>query len=359
MCLNGGGAEKVFVDMLRRFDLEKFRVTVLLFYRGGMYEALLPEGIEVITLYKRRSLLHKVRNHFISTRDSMLRHDVLKALKGRSFDTIVSYVEGPPMKVHSFVRHLGRRHVSWVHVNLEVTHWTAFMFRNLAEEKRLYSGMDALVFVSAGARDAFYRLMPVDVPAHVIPNVIACDEIVRRSCEEEIKTRRFTIVNVGRLEHQKRHDRLLKTARLLKDLGLDFTLWLLGTGTLEADMRRLCGELGLDDCVEFLGFQSNPYPYMRAADLFLLTSDTEGWPTVVCEALSLGLPVVSTRITGAEELLDGGAGVLTSFDPEEIANKVFALATDKKTLADYSDRARERSRIFNPDEVMKRIYELI
>lgn len=357
--LTGGGAEKVFVDLMNRFDREKYRVTVLLLYGGGVHESSLPEDLELIVLYDRRSLLHKLRNHFISTRDSMYRADLTRALSGREFDTIVSYLEGPAMKAHSFIRHLGHRHISWVHINLEVDHWCAFMFRDLAEEARLYGCMDALVFVSAGARDAFFRMLPVNVPAYVIPNVIDRDEITRRSELEDVKTRRFTIVNVGRLESQKRHDRLLRTARILKDRGLEFNLWLLGTGKLEADLKRMCSEMGLDDCVEFLGFQKNPYIYMSAADLFLLTSDTEGWPTVVCEALTLGLPVVSTRVTGSEELLAEGAGVLTTLEPEDIADKVYALATDPETLAGYAARARERGRMFNPDEVLDRIYSLI
>lgn len=357
--LTGGGAEKVFVDLMRRLDRERYCVTVLLLYGGGVHVSSLPEDLEVITLYERRTLLHKVRNHFVGTRDRMYRSDLLRVLSGRRFDTIVSYLEGPAMKAHSFVRHLGGRHVSWVHVNLEVNHWTEFMFRDRAEEERLYGGMDELVFVSAGARDSFCRLMRVDVPMSVIPNVIDRGEIMRRAEEEQIKTDRFTLVNVGRLEHQKRHDRLLETARLLRERGLDFKLWLLGTGTLEAELKRKCSALGLDDCVEFKGFCRNPYPYMKAADMFVLTSDTEGWPTVVCEALSLGLPVVSTRVTGAEELLSGEAGVLTGMEPAEIADRVYALATDADALAGYAARSRERGREFNPEAVLEKIYAVI
>lgn len=357
--LAGGGAEKVFVDLMRRFDMQRYKVTVLLLYGGGTHVASLPADLEVITLYERRSLLHKIRNHCVFTRDMMLRTDLRRVLAGKEFDTIVSYLEGPAMKAHCFVRNHGRRHVSWVHANLEVNHWSAFMFRDKYEEARLYAGMDELVFVSAGARDAFCRLMNVDVSMTVVPNVIDRDEIVRRANEEEIVTDRFTIVNVGRLETQKRHDRLLQVACLLKEKGLDFRLWLLGGGALEESMKRMCSEFGLDGCVEFMGFRSNPYPYMRAADMFLLTSDTEGWPTVVCEALSLGLPVVSTRVTGAEELLADNVGVLTSMDANEIADKVYALATDTETLAGYACRSLERGRAFDPDEVLRKIYSVI
>lgn len=357
--LAGGGAEKVFVDLMHRFDRTRYHITILLLYGGGTHVQSLPKDIELITLYEHKSILHKVRNHFISTRDSMYRADIRKALNGRKFDTIISYLEGPAMKAHTFVTDLAGKNISWIHVNLKSVHWSSYMFRNAEEEAYLYTKMDDLVFVSKGALTAFDELMQVPVRKHVIPNIIECSQIRSRAKEQEVKTDKFTIINVGRFELQKRHDRLLRVAHLLKEKGLDFKLWLLGTGTLEHKMRQLSHELGLDDIVEFKGFTTNPFPYMKAADMFLLTSDTEGWPTVVCESLCLGLPVLSTRITGSEELLDGGVGVLTSLDESDIADKVYDIATNPTMLGSYAERSKKRGEEFNPEAVMAKIYSLI
>lgn len=357
---NGGGAEKVFVDLIRKFDTSRYDVSLLLLYGGGIYDNALPPGVHVTTLYPHRSLIHKVRNHFLSSRLAMFRHDVNRALGQACYDVIISFLEGPAMRVHSMVMDRAPRNISWVHVNLMINHWSSFMFKNVAEEAALYARMDELVFVSEGAKEAFIdRFGPSGVRKHVIPNVIDRDAISARSQEHQIPKTRFTIINVGRLEAQKNHNRLLEAAAKIKATGLDFEIWLVGSGSLENELRRKVEALGLKDNILFKGFQSNPYIYMAAADLFLLTSDTEGWPTVICEAMSLGLPVVSTKVTGAEELLSDDAGILTSSDPAEISAAVCRLADDRALLARYAARSAERSRIFKPSEVLARIYELI
>lgn len=358
--LTGGGAEKVFVDLMRRLDRDKYCVTVLLLYGGGVHVASLPEDLELITLYERRSLLHKVRNHFIFTRDRMLKAAALKALKGLRFDTVISFLEGPAMKVHSMVRELGDRHLTWVHTDMRANRWTNYMFRDHEEERSMYAAMDAILFVSRGALDSFAEEYDVDRrKLAVIPNIVDRDAILENAAKFDAEKSRFTIVNVGRLASEKRQDRLIDVARILRDRGLDFEVWIVGTGPLEERLKRHVASLGLEDRVRLMGFCSNPYPYMKAADLFLLTSDAEGFSLVVCEALSLGLPVVSTCVTGVRERLSGGAGVLTSFEPEDIADKVYALATDPEALAGYAACALEKGREFNPDEVLNKIYSLI
>lgn len=359
--LRGAGAEKVFIDLINRFDRESHEVTLLLLDDGGTHKASLPEDLRVITLLpEKRSLRTKLKWHFPWPRLKMLSALLQEKVGNEYFDTIVSFMEGPAMRLHSLLFAHARRHITWVHVNLEVNHWSAYMFTSVEEEAALYSRMDAIVFVSKGAREAFHRKFEVYGPQmEVIPNVIDREAILERSREQEIGRQRFTIINVGRLEPQKRQDRLLEAARILKDRGLDFDLWILGTGSLEKRLETLAARLQLLDNVKFLGFQRNPYTYMRAADLFLLTSDTEGWPTVVCESLCLGLPVVSTRVTGADELLDNGAGLLTDMDPAAIADAVLAVAQSPQKQRYMRARADERGRDFNPSTVLYRINSLL
>lgn len=358
--LHGGGAEKVFVDLIRRFDRENYDVSLLLLKGIGVHMSSLPSWLRTLVLYKAKtSLVHKVRWHFRGSRDLMLKRDLNKILQDESFDTIVSFLEGPAMKAHYFIMERAKRNVSWVHVNLEVNHWTRYMFRNTAEEAAMYSEMDEIAFVSQGALDAFVHKFGVKRPMRVIPNVIDNEAIRLRANEEVIPTSKFTIINVGRLASQKRQDRLILTAKLLKAMGLDFEVWILGTGPMEQELKSMAKKEGVANEVKFLGFQTNPYTYIKAADMFLLTSDTEGWPTVICEALSLGCPVVSTRVTGSEELLGAGAGILTSKEPEEISKTVYELATSPDLLAEYADRAAERGRGFNPEEVLKQVYSII
>jgi glycosyltransferase involved in cell wall biosynthesis len=113
------------------------------------------------------------------------------------------------------------------------------------------------------------------------------------------------ILTVGSLKDQKNHTLLL---RAFADMARpDARLMLLGKGANEAVLRTIASELGIAGQVIFAGFHTDPSPFYATADLFVLSSDYEGLPTVLIEALSFGLPVVSTDCpSGPAEILQGG-----------------------------------------------------
>ncbi|NNS09366.1 MULTISPECIES: glycosyltransferase [Erwinia] len=135
------------------------------------------------------------------------------------------------------------------------------------------------------------------------------------------------IINVARIHPQKRQDRLLKAyARS----GISAKLVLLGTGTDEriAAAKQLAHDLGIADSVLFLGFQANPFPYIKHAAMLVLSSDSEGFGNVLVEALICDTPVVSTRCPGGpEEILmkAGMAAALTDIDEAALAETMAAL----------------------------------
>lgn len=132
------------------------------------------------------------------------------------------------------------------------------------------------------------------------------------------------VVSVGRLESQKDYPTLLKAMRLLNDFK-PVRCIIIGSGSKEEELKNLVGFLELDNNVDFLGNIANPLPYIRNADIFVLSSLYEGLPTVIVEALALGKTVVSTDCpTGPAELLStGDAGILVPIsDPEALADAI-------------------------------------
>lgn len=114
------------------------------------------------------------------------------------------------------------------------------------------------------------------------------------------------ILGVGGLRRQKDFDTLLRAFALVRSRR-DCRLLVLGSGRLEADLRQLARDLGIEERVDLPGFVENPYPFLRAAAVFALSSRWEGSPNVLTEALALGTPVVSTDCpSGPREILDGG-----------------------------------------------------
>lgn len=359
--LKGGGAEKVLIDLFRHLPDDKYNVSLLIADFNGVYVNQIPENVEVIKLPQPTGLIASALLRVKPLRNLVWRTNIRKAIGCRKFDAIISFCEGGSTIYHSFIMDNGVRNISWVHMNLALNNWCSFMFGKdaVSKEKQIYSRMDSIVFVSDGAKESFRELFGITDGLHTIYNVIDRDLICSRADEFNVEKRKFTVCNIGRLDYQKRQDRLLEVTSILKKRGLDFEVWILGIGKWEDKLRNLARELGVEDCVKFLGFQTNPYPYLKASDVFLLTSDTEGYPTVVCESLCLGKPVISTSITGSEELLKDGVGVLTSYDVNEIADSVEVLMNNPLLLKKYSSAAEEKAKSFNPSEIIKQIDDLI
>lgn len=116
----------------------------------------------------------------------------------------------------------------------------------------------------------------------------------------------------GRLEKQKDYPTLLRAVRYLWDRNSPIRLLILGEGGQEESLKQYCSELELVDAVEFLGFQPNPYAYFSQSNIFVLSSEWEGFGNVLVEALAAGLPIVSTDCpAGPREILaEGQFGVL-------------------------------------------------
>jgi glycosyltransferase involved in cell wall biosynthesis len=182
----------------------------------------------------------------------------------------------------------------------------------------------------------------------IIPNAVdlrAIEEMSRGAVEYDIPDGERFILFAGRLTAAKRVDNLIRAmARLNPSLGVKLVV--IGDGPLRAPLEKLVTELGLQERVYMPGFASNPYAYMSRAAALVLSSDYEGMPTVLIEALACGCPVVATDcVSGPREVVGGGEwGELVPVgDVEALA------AAIERTLLDPipGDRLQERAKSFS------------
>jgi glycosyltransferase involved in cell wall biosynthesis len=124
------------------------------------------------------------------------------------------------------------------------------------------------------------------------------------------------VVAVGRLQHQKAYDVLLRALPAVLQAVPGARLAILGEGPLEADLKAQARTLGIDHAVDFMGFQANPWPYIKHAQLFVLASRFEGLPNVVLEALALATPVVATDCPGGIRDILRSGGPINLVPPE-------------------------------------------
>jgi glycosyltransferase involved in cell wall biosynthesis len=172
-----------------------------------------------------------------------------------------------------------------------------------------YRLADARVGVSSGVADDMARLSGMDRSRiTVIHNPAATGRVVEAGYGVPPVLAGRTgpiLLTVGTLKAVKRHDLLIRAFAKLP--RLDATLCILGEGQERSALETLIGSLGLQDRVLLAGYQADPAPWYAHADLFVLSSDHEGFGNVIVEALEHGLPVVSTNCpTGPREILEDG-----------------------------------------------------
>lgn len=362
-----GGAEKVLIDILKNFDYSKYDVTLLLETKDGPYIDDIPQQVRLISLHKKNLWIERLYRYLsmFGCKEFayffLCKLPLLWFLRGMYFDTIISFMEGMSVKMQSYIFNKADRNISWVHIDLKKKHWSLDFFENENEELECYRRMDNIVFVSQDARTKFQELFHLDESKLIVLyNLIDSNGINDLSGQKKIEKTKFTVCMVGRLNQQKRYDRAFEVVRKLKDDGYDFELWILGSGELETEFKEMVETQNINDIVSFKGFQKPVYPYMKEADIFLNTSESEGYPLTLCEALCLGLPIVATNITGSNEILmNSKAGILVEEDIVSIYNGLKRMIDNNSFREECLANAVAFSKTFNVQETMQRIYDLI
>ena len=196
------------------------------------------------------------------------------------------------------------------------------------------------------------------LPVH---NIIDVDRILTGAQEDVLVEGAFKIVSCGRLSYEKGMDIAVEAAsELVKKGHHDFIWYIVGGGREAQNLSAQVKALGLEKYVKLVGEKSNPYPYMKQADLFVQTSRKEAYGLSLVEALLLNTPVIPTKTIGAEEVLESGKyGYLTDFTPESVAAGVEKLLRDAQVRKDYKAKAALSSIKDQNAENLKKIYELI
>lgn len=362
-----GGAEKVLIDILKHFDYTKYNVSLLLECKEGSYIYDIPDEVELIYLHKKNMWIERLYRYMIMLHCKWLVYQILCripllwSLKGRHFDTIVSFMEGMAVRMHSYISDKADRNISWVHIDFKKKHWSLNFFSNEQEEYECYRKMDKIIFVSRDAKDRFKEILKFDDNKfEVVYNLIDCDEIKKLADSKIVKKNKFTICMVGRLNQQKRYDRALEVARKLKETGYNLEFWILGDGEQMTKLRDKVKEYNLEDYFFLKGFIKPPYPYMKQSDILLISSESEGFSLVACEAFCLGVPVVSTKTSGPTELIKSSkAGLLVNENIDDIYMGLKYMIDNESFRDECSVNALDFANTFNICSKMKEIYSLL
>lgn len=235
-------------------------------------------------------------------------------------------------------------------------HNNAFDARGLTPKSIAYllAGFRAkhILWVSKSSCDGYFFHKLFAKKSSVLFNIIDVKHIYEKK-EQDANTYDFDLIYVGRLTYQKDPQRLMRLCAKLKERKPDLKAAVVGTGELEAETKALCAELGIQENVQFLGFQSNPIKMIADAKALVLTSRWEGTPMCALEAMALGTPVVSTPSDGMMDLIDNGVHGYLHEEDEQLAQSLLKILTDDEHRRMLSENALQKSARINDEEAYK------
>ena len=332
--LSGGGAENILMNVLRHLSAKQDYDISLVTVVGGDLEKRIPAAVRYRKILKRDNGLFKL---FVKLVLKLPRRLFAALFLRGEYDFEVAYLEGRPTRFAAAKKTSGKK-IAFVHCDMAVANPVLPLYRSTAACLEEYRGFDSVCFVSADALNSFERVIGSLDNARIIHNIIDAERIVRLSeadTKPAFSTSGLKLVAVGRLAPEKNYGMLVS---VVGELSRDYEteLLLIGDGpersALEAQIRE--NELS---CVKLLGYSDNPYPVMKQADLLVCSSLYEGYSTVVCESLTLGVPVITTDCAGMTEILnDGRYGMITENSREGLLRGLKSLLTKPAVLERFA-----------------------
>lgn len=360
--LDGGGAEKVTLNVLRHLDPARFDITIFLFMKRGVYFHDVPSHIKVVSGCKSKKLTFKYTFPIVLPRlyKEATQHDLL-----------IGALEFTPTYLAFLLGKLCHKPaVGWVHCSIPYMIKTiprvAQVFHQCAA-RFVYKRLTNIVFVSNGAKESLLTWLHEtenQTGWQVIYNFIDLLKLVNNTSEyKEKKISDLPIIlAIGRLVIEKDFDLLIQAHATVLKNGISHQLIILGEGSQRNELEKLVMDLGVQSSVSMPGFVNNTSDYLNQASLFVLSSRFEGFGLVLLEALAANLPIVSTNCpSGPEEILmNGKYGLLVPTENiEALAEGITKMFTDNELYNHYRSLSPERIKDFSSDEIISQWEMLI
>lgn len=320
--LRHGGAEKVLINFLKNLPKDKYEVDLLINLYTGMYIQEVPSWVKLHYLLKGEMITTN-RPHEIPVKAFRVLYQKMFLifpsllykfiLKNKKYDVEIAAIHGMYKEILSSPQKDSKK-IVWVQNDI-------FNLKEYTPEIiRQFFNFDKILVISNKLKEEMQKLARNEKEKQAVVkifNPIDSQDTLRKA-EVEINDYPFskdlpTFVTIGTVYPQKGYDRLLDVHKKLMDEGLKHQIIIIGDGFDFENIHAKLNQLGLQDTVKMLGFRSNPYPYLKTSDFYVMSSRHEGFPTIIAEALILNKPVVSTDVSGIKDLLqDGKLGLITS-----------------------------------------------
>lgn len=385
-----GGAETSLLGLLKSIDYENYEVDLLLLNPVGELMDLIPKQVRILREYseyrnlllpikdviknkKIRISIGRLRGKLKAIRENKRLNNTgdlcyltkeyshkyaiksLPNIKGK-YDLGISFIDPHYIlekKVDANVK-LGWLHTDFNRINI-----------NKEEDIKMWDGCDYIVSVSDSCKNAFDNKYPnLKNKSIVIENILPLEYVRKQSNTIDVSSEILNeenvinICSIGRFSEQKNFDNVPNIVKRIISLGYKIRWYLIGYGSEELLIKRKIKEEGVLDNVIVLGKRQNPYPYIKACDIYIQPSRYEGKAVTVREAQMLNKPVIITNFaTSCSQLKNGIDGIIVPMDNEGCAKGIISVINDINLRNRLIDGTKEND-YSNKSEIDK-IYNLI
>lgn len=350
--LGGGGAERVFNQLANGLAERVRRVDLLVAKSGGHYEAMLSPKVRLVDLGARRTItsVKGLRDYMRRERPDVM----LSTLSDANCALLLAQLftpKAPPIVIRETVvvtidlRSLGLkgRALAWL-------------------ARVLYPRARAVISLSKGVADDLAASIPGMQPITVVYNPAPSAQELSlggyASAEfHQAKARGPVFVAAGRLAEQKDYPTLFRAFARVR-ASRPASLWILGEGEDRPALVALAQSLGVANDIHMPGFVRDPYPYLRGADVFVMSSKYEGGPSAMLQAMAVGCKIVSTDCpSGPAEFLEHGAqGILVPVGDDERFADAMLRALDEPLQRESRAKSMQR---FDPERFVDTVLGIL
>lgn len=370
-----GGIERVLLQYLKNIDREKFEIKLFIGMKLEGLEKLkseLPTDMQInyilennifCDLKRKKSLgkITKIEKGIYEGLSWLQKKFFYSRMKKELEDTdiLIDF----DMTLAGYVKHFKIKKITFCHFSPKNYH-RGISRRQEKLGKRL-NEYDKIIVISDDMKAEAIQIYPfLSSKLERFYNSMDMEFLLEKS-KKIVKDERIKekyILAIGRLEEtQKDFTTLLKAYSKLKN-QISQKLYIIGEGRHKHLLEKLSKELEIDERVSFLGFQQNPYPWIRKADLFVHSSKFEGLPTVMIEALIFQKLIVATDCpTGPREILNQGKnGILTEMgDEDSLSKAMLKILQDSELQKEFLQNSKKWVKEFDSCLVMRKFEEML
>ena len=339
-----GGVEKALFSLVHEMPKDEYDISIMVVKSEGEFVDLVPDYVhysEIPLNSKIReglmlggikaSLFHYARNMDLSDLCKVIikiaKKDPIAVCFHIHMPFLVRYVVD---KVNAKVKY------AWIHNDFKKSGFDVLKIKYCLDR------YDHYFAVSEQLLEEFVQIFPEYKEkasvAHNIVSEVYIKSNISKDSVTEYNSGTLNLLTIGRLDKQKGYDLAVKACRILKNKGLNFHWYVLGSGTEERTIKKMIRENDVNDHFHLLGIRTNPYPYINNCDIYVQPSRHEGYGIAVAEARMLNKPIICTDFTGArDQIINGYTGSIVKIDAESIAEEIEDLAVDSNKRKRYEN----------------------